>query len=248
MKQGLSTGAALVMLAVALSGCAPSDPGTAHIFAAASLGNVGGELADAFMDTHPEAEIIFNFAGSSALVRQIDEGAPADMFISADQATMSTALELDEFAGAQAQVIATNHLVLATAEGNPGGITELADLADALVAVCAPQVPCGTLSTQALEHAGLELGRSSEEANVADVSRKVSTAAVDAGFIYSTDAHSLGATSDITVIELEGLRPNEYPMVLSTAGSDNEVAVEFARFLTTDQARGILAGYGFGTH
>lgn len=247
MKQGLRSGAALVLLTACLSGCTTTESETAHIFAAASLGPAGEELSNTFLAANPGAEITFHFAGSSALLRQIAEGAPADMFISADRVTMSRALELDEFAGATAEVIATNQLVLVTSEGNPGQITELADLSDALVAVCAPEVPCGTLTTQALDAAGVELSRDSEEANVSDVATKISTGAVDAGFVYSTDVRSLGAAGGITVIELAGVGANEYPLVLSAAGRDNEVAVAFAQFLSSAQARGILAGYGFGT-
>ena len=247
LRQTLGTGAALVLLTAGLSGCTATQSDTAHIFAAASLGPAGEELSNTFLAANPGAEITFHFAGSSALLRQIAEGAPADMFISADRVTMSRALELDEFAGATAEVIATNQLVLVTSEGNPGQITELADLSDALVAVCAPEVPCGTLTTQALDAAGVELSRSSGEANVSDVATKISTGAVDAGFVYSTDARSLGMAGEVTVLELAGVSANEYPMALSAAGRDNEVAVAFAQFLSSAQARGILAGYGFGT-
>lgn len=241
MKQGLL--GAVTALTLLTAGCTTTTPTPgAQVFAAASLSTVGTELAKAYRAEHPGAEITFHFAGSSALVRQIDEGAPVDLFISADRTTMDKALELEEFAGAPAEVIATNHLVLATAAGNPAGITELADITDALVARCAPEVPCGTLTEQVLDGAGVELGRSSEEANVSDVAMKVATGVVDAGFIYSTDARALDSAA---VIDLPS--SNEYPMAVSATGRENEVAVDFARFLSSAQAQGILAGYGFGT-
>lgn len=248
MKQGiryLLGGATALAVGFGMAGCA--DPETATVFAAASLTTVGEELATAFTAEHPDAEVIFNFAGSSALVRQMNEGAPADLFISADVATMDKALELSEFSGSQSQIIATNRLVLVTADGNPAGITELADITDALIASCAPAVPCGTITGHALEHAGVELGLNSEEANVSDVATKISTGAVDAGFIYATDARALGMSQDNTLIELEGIQANEYPMALTTSGRDNATAQAFAQFLGTDNAREILTRHGFGT-
>ncbi|BAU94592.1 ABC transporter periplasmic component [Corynebacterium suranareeae] len=222
--------------------------GTASVFAAASLTNVAEDLAAAFNEENPDAQLEFNFAGSSALVRQISEGAPSDLFISADIANMDDALALPEFSGATSQVIATNKLVLVTADGNPGEISELSDVSDSLVAICAPEVPCGTITHEALDYANIELSTSSEEANVADVATKISTGAVDAGFVYQTDAQSLAKTQDNTVIELEGIDANEYPMALTTSGEDNEVAKAFAEFLTSDRAKEILASYGFGTN
>lgn len=222
--------------------------GTASVFAAASLTNVAEDLAAAFNEDNPDAKLEFNFAGSSALVRQISEGAPSDLFISADIANMDDALALPEFAGATSKIIATNKLVLVTADGNPGEISELADVKDSLVAICAPEVPCGTITHEALDYADIELNTSSEEANVADVATKISTGAVDAGFVYQTDAQSLAKTQDNTVIELEGIDANEYPMALTTSGEDNEVAKAFAEFLSSDRAKEILASYGFGTN
>ncbi|ALC04721.1 ABC transporter periplasmic component [Corynebacterium deserti GIMN1.010] len=263
MKQGirrslygmvaLSAGVVLTACSTTASSTASSGSATsglsssATIFAAASLTNVAEDLAEAFKEYNPDAELIFNFAGSSALVRQISEGAPSDLFISADTANMDDALALPEFADSRSEVITTNKLVLVTADGNPGEISELADVSDSLVAICAPEVPCGTITHEALDYAHIELGTSTEEANVADVATKISTGAVDAGFVYQTDAQSLAQTQDNTVIELEGIDANDYPMALTTSGNSNEVAQAFADFLTSDRAKNILASYGFGT-
>lgn len=222
--------------------------GTAQVFAAASLSAVAEDLATAFKDSNPDSNLVFNFAGSSALVRQIEEGAPADVFISADLANMDKALALPEFANASPQVIATNKLVLVTADGNPADITSLSDVSDSLVAICAPEVPCGTITHEALDHENISLSRSSEEANVSDVTTKISTGAVDAGFVYQTDAQQLATTQDNTVIELDGIEANSYPLALTTSGSSNETAVAFAEFLRSERAKEILASYGFGSN
>lgn len=208
---------------------------------------VAEDLAEAFHAENPGTTVQFNMAGSSALVRQISEGAPADLFISADTATMDAALELPEFSSSIPQSIATNRLVLVTADGNPAEISTLANAADSLVAICAPEVPCGTITREALDHANIELRTSSEEANVADVTTKISTGAVDAGFIFRTDAIALSKTQHNTIIDLEGIGENDYPMALTASGTDSDAAQAFAHFLTSDRAKEILTSYGFGT-
>ena len=237
--------------------------GTVNVFAAASLNNVGEELADAFNAANAgDTEIVFNFAGSSKLVQQIGQGADADLFISADEQNMDAALELAEFDGADAQVIATNLLVLATAPGNPSGIESLDDLAsggsaeDARIAICADGVPCGTLAHQVLDEKGIALSSPTEEANVSDVATKIATGEVDAGFIYATDAQALqdasgasGGGEAITVIDIAetvDIEPNLYPAALTVEGQDNGTAAAFLEFLATDEAAEILEKYGFG--
>ncbi|AGP31571.1 molybdate ABC transporter substrate-binding protein [Corynebacterium terpenotabidum] len=250
--QGTASGAA--------SGAASADSGDSHgqvtVFAAASLKNVGDELAEAFAaDGHDGAEITFNFAGSSKLVQQIEQGAEADLFISADESNMATATELPEFEDADPQVIATNRLVLATAPGNLGSITDLSDLKtnDKLrIALCADGVPCGTLAHEYLESAGVTLNNPTEEANVSDVATKVSTGDVDAGFIYSTDAQALqenltDSQGQIIVLDLPGIEDNSYPAALTRDGEENQTAQDFLAWLQTDTAQEILAQYGFGS-
>lgn len=236
---------------------ASGSAGTVEVFAAASLNNAGDELAEAFAEDNDGAELEFNFAGSSKLVQQIEQGADADVFLSADEENMDAALDLPEFDGAEPETIATNRLVLATAPGNPAGFDSVDDLsttADFRLAVCADGVPCGTLANDYLderEDDGHGLGPStvSEEANVSDVSTKLATGEADVGFIYSTDAKALQENStdgEVEVFDLDGVEPNKYPAALTAAGEDNDAASEFLRWLTSDRARAILESYGFG--
>ena len=235
-------------LAGALTACAPptSPDTTVRVFAAASLSTTAGDLTDAFTAKHPDADLVFHFAGSPALVRQIAEGAPADVFIPADTAPLDTALELPEFIGTQPEVIATNRLVLATAAGNPGEISTVADISDDLIALCAPEVPCGDLARVALEEAGVYPEHTTEEAAVSDVAMKISTGAVDAGFIYTTDAAALATIHDITILDLVGAVDTEYPLALTATGQDNPTARAFADFLSSPVAADILTDHGFG--
>ena len=221
-----------------------SEYGQAQIFAAASMKTVGDELASAFTKSHPGADLKFNYAGSSDLVRQIEQGAPADMFISANQKNMVKALAGKDFADATPHVIVTNELVLALAPGNPGHISGLKDLEGKHVAICAPEVPCGTIAHKVLENANLTLDKPSEESNVAEVSTKVSTGAVDAGFIYSTDARAL-ADQQVTAVKISGVAPNEYPVALTTRGQENATAKAFDQWLREDEAQKIFTDHGF---
>ena len=235
---------ALALLFVAACGSQPesSEQRTVSVFAAASLQPAGEELAQAFTQDHPDATVEYNFAGSSDLALQIEQGAPADMFISANQKNMDKALAGQDFAGQQPELLATNTLVLALPEGNPGNINSLQDLLGKRVAICAPEVPCGTIASQVLKQHNITLDSPSEEANVAAVSTKVAAGEVDAGFMYSTDAQ---ADKGVTAIDINGVEPNEYPIALTRTGADNAAAVAFQKFLLSPRAQDILASYGF---
>lgn len=250
---GLSVAAAGALL---LAGCGGSsgDSGsdnsdTVTVFAAASLNKAGDELASKYKEDHPETDIKWNYAGSSKLVQQIDQGASADMFISADQQNMDKALALDAFKDSQdTSVIATNTLQLVTAPGNPGDIHSIQDASGKPVAVCAPEVPCGTLAQQALDAASVELDDASQEANVSAVSTKISQGEVDAGFVYSTDALNMKKNSeDVEAIDLKGIEKNKYPAAITDSGSKNDGAKDFYKWLESDDAKKILKKYGFGS-
>ena len=248
--------AGMLVLAACSSEEANDEP--LRVFAAASLSVAGDDLQQAYADEHDGQQIEWNFAGSSALVRQIEQGSPADAFISADEKNMDTALQLPEFSKVtdrdEPRIVATNQLVLAVAENPKTKITSLKDLATgARVAICAPEVPCGTLAHEALKKAGtpIELQNPSEEANVSDVATKIATGQVDAGFIYASDAAAIQRQgTKITTLPLAHVAPNKYPAASTDAGADNRAtttpAAEFVRWLATPTAQRILAEHGFG--
>ncbi|HIW95975.1 MAG TPA: molybdate ABC transporter substrate-binding protein [Candidatus Corynebacterium gallistercoris] len=250
--------AAALLAVVFLAACSSNDSsetptttppageeyGEVQVFAAASMKPVSDELKKAFEESHPGASLVFNFAGSSDLVRQIEQGAPAEVFISANRKNMDKALESPDFAGAEPQVIATNELVLGIPDGNPGSISTLESIAGKRVAICAPEVPCGTIAHQVLEAHNLTLDNPTEEANVSGVSTKVATGEVDAGFMYSTDAVAL-ADQGVTGVTIDGVEPNSYPVALTVSGQENATAVAFKEWLAGEEAQKILADYGF---
>lgn len=241
----------------ALTACSSEDAsnGTLRVFAAASLSVAGDDLLEIYAAEHDDQQIEWNFAGSSALVRQIEQGSPADAFISADEKNMDKALKLPEFSNVtdreEPRIVATNQLVLAVAENPKTEISSLADLAKgARVAICAPEVPCGTLAHEALEKAGrapIKLQNPSEEANVSNVATKVATGQVDAGFIYASDAAAIQRQgTKITTLPITYVAPNKYPAASTDAGAENSKAAEFVRWLATPSAQRILAEHGFG--
>ncbi|MDO4916535.1 MAG: molybdate ABC transporter substrate-binding protein [Rothia sp. (in: high G+C Gram-positive bacteria)] len=221
-----------------------------QVFAAASLNSAGAELEKAFEESHPNTDISFNYAGSSKLVQQIQQGATPDILVTADQSTMDGAVKnVDDLHDAKPTVVATNQLVLASAADNPAHLNSVKDLksSDATVALCAAEVPCGNLAHQELSDQNIELTNVTEEKNVSDVATKVSSGAVDAGFIYSTDAARIKKEQNITVIDLPDLEKNVYPMALTSAGEKNSAAEEFAKWLSGDEAQNILKKYDFGS-
>jgi molybdate transport system substrate-binding protein len=244
--------------ALVLSGCAAQGPsqqtasrdgldGSITVFAAASLTGTFTELAAQFEAEHPGTAVELNFAGSSDLATQIAEGAPADVFASADSKNMAKLTDAALNAGDQVN-FATNVLEIAVAPGNPAGIERFADLArsDVKVVVCAPAVPCGA-ATAAVEAAtGVALTPVSEESAVTDVLGKVISGEADAGLVYVTDV--IGAGDAVEGIEFDesGEAVNTYPIVALDDSAAPDVAAAFVEFVTGPAGRKVLADSGFG--
>lgn len=231
---------------LALAGCsaspAPSSStaeleGTLTVAAAASLQNAFTELGDLFEDANPEVSVEFAFAGSSALVAQLQEGAPGDVFASADVANMEKAAEL---LSGGSELFASNTLTIVTPPGNPAGVETFADLADAQLVVCAAQVPCGAATAAEAEAAGVTLSPVSEEQSVTDVLGRVTSGEADAGLVYATDAEAAGDA--VERIDFDTTVVNEYPIA---ALNDSEVAAAFIAFVLSDEGQAVLASYGF---
>ncbi|GMA28598.1 molybdate ABC transporter substrate-binding protein [Arenivirga flava] len=239
--------AAAGLALLALAGCSTSPgpsssparlEGTATIAAAASLQNAFTEIGDRFEDEHPGVTLEFAFAGSSALVAQLQEGAPGDVFASADVANMDEAAEL---LASEPERFASNTLTIVTPPGNPAGIETFADLASARLVVCAEQVPCGAATASEATAAGVALSPASEEQSVTDVLGRVTSGEADAGLVYVTDAEAAGDA--VERIDFDTTVVNEYPIAALT---DSEVAAAFIAFVLGDEGRAVLASYGFG--
>ena len=210
------------------------------MFAAASLTDAFKAEAAAFHG----GRVQLNFGGSSTLAAQITQGAPADVFASADQASMQRVVDAGD-ATARA-VFATNRLQLVVGPGNPKGIHSLADLArpGLVIVLCAPAVPCGAYAAQALGKAGVTVHPASQEQDVKAVLTKVELGEADAGIVYETDVRAAGrAAAGIDIPAGENVIA-DYPIALLKGAS--RAAAEFVDFVRSPDGQRILAGFGFG--
>ena len=217
------------------------------VYAAASLHEVFEEIGDLYTEETGTA-VEFSFAGSADLLAQLEQGAPADVLVTADEQTMSRAAE-DELLAETPQVFAANTLALATPAGNPAGITGLEDLEreDVISVLCAPQVPCGALSRELTAAAGVEPVPASQENSVTDVLGKVRSAEADAGLVYASDVQAAG--EDVETIEIDDAEDhlNRYPGAVLESAEVPEEAAEFLAFLAMPEATELLHEAGFRT-
>lgn len=245
--------AALVLLAGCGAGGQDDQAGdgqsqTLTVFAAASLTDTFGELETQFEQANPGADVTLNFAGSSALAQQINQGAPADVFASADENNMKKVTDPGNARG-EPVVFATNTLQIATAPQNPEQIASLQDLTkpDLRTVVCAPQVPCGAAAEKVERAAGVQITPVSEEQDVRSVLNKVTTGNADAGLVYKTDVTASEGQVQGVEFEQSGQAVNNYPIATLANAPNAELAQKWVQFVTGEQGRQVLTGAGFGT-
>jgi molybdate transport system substrate-binding protein len=220
--------------------------GSITVFAAASLTDTFGEMADSFEEENLGATIKTNFGASSALREQILAGAPADVFASANTSNMDQLVDADAVAG-EPEVFVTNQLEIAVPAGNPGGVDGLDDFAkaDLAIGLCAEEVPCGQFGREALANAGVTPAQDTDEPDVRSLLTKVEAGDLDAGLVYHTDVLAAGD-------EVEGVEvPEEfniiaaYPLAALSASGNADLAAAFVEFVLSDEGQSILGSYGF---
>ncbi|MEW1809780.1 molybdate ABC transporter substrate-binding protein [Pseudarthrobacter phenanthrenivorans] len=251
--------AVALLLPAALSGCAaeagsapdsgagPAPHGTITVFAAASLKATFTELARTFETGHPGATVTLSFAGSSDLASQISQGAPADVFASADAATMKKVQDEGLVDGTPTD-FASNTLAIAVPPGNPAGVAGLKDLArpGIKLVTCARQVPCGAATAKAADAAGVALSPVSEENSVTDVLGKVASGEADAGLVYGTDISSAGTRVAGIPFPESGTAVNTYAIAAVASGGNKATARAFLDLVAGPEGQKVLAAAGFG--
>lgn len=228
------------------SGAEAGPTGQVTVFAAASLTDVFGDIETRFEQVNPQVEVVVSYAGSSSLAQQIRQGAPADVFASADRATMATVEE--EGVASGSTPFASNTLEIVVPAGNPGGVAGLADLArsDLAIALCEETVPCGAASATLLAAAGVAAAPDTLEQDVTSVLTKVRLGEADAGLVYRTDVIAAGDAVDGVPAAGAQDAVNVYPIAVLADAPNPVAAAAFAEFVLSDDAREILDAAGFG--
>ena len=217
--------------------------GNLTVLAAASLSESFKELGTAFEGKHPGSKVTFSFDASSALATQANNGAPADLFASADQANMKKVT--DPGNAKEARVFAHNKLAIIVDKGNPKKVTGLADFSKISFVLCAPEVPCGKYGAQALSNAGVKAAPKSLETNVKAVVTKVTSGEADAGIGYVTDAKAAASSAEGVEIPDAQNVIAEYPMAVLKQSTNSNLAYAFLDFILSPEAQAVLARYGF---
>lgn len=240
--------AALVPLAGCGGNGADSPERTLTVSAAASLTESFTEIGEAFEAENPDTTITFTFDSSGTLSQQILDGAPVDVFASADQGNLDKVSEADLIDGS-GEVFARNQLVIITQPGNPEGIETLEDLVDVgVVSLCAEEAPCGKFVAQALEVAGVTIdeGNVTRGQNAKATLTAVSEGDAVAGVVYVTDALAAGAAVDAVQIPEDQNVIAAYPIAMISKGNDADLAQSFIDFVLSSEGQAVLAEYGFG--
>lgn len=237
--------AALLVLP-ALVGCGGDDGTTVTVYAASSLTSSFEHLAEDFEADHDGVTVELVLGGSSDLVTQLQEGAPGDVFASADTTNMDK-LTAEGLEGQEPQDFASNTLQIVTPPDNPAAIEGLADLADPAVnlVICAPEVPCGAASLAVAEAAGLTFSPVSEEQKVTDVLGKITSGEGDAGLVYVTDVQAAG--DDVLGISFpeSSAAVNTYPITTLADSEEPGLAAEFVELVLSNAGQQVLSDAGF---
>jgi molybdate transport system substrate-binding protein len=240
----------LLGAALLLIGCArPKTDLT--IYAAASLREAFTELGGAFERQHPEVQVRFSFAGSQALRLQIAQGAPADVFASANPDHLETLARQGHVA--HAARFARNALVVITPPDDPAGVRTFADLGRAQrVVLGAPEVPAGRYARAALAKAPAPLRAAvlahvvSEEHNVRLVQAKVALGEADAALVYRTDAQAAGTRVRVVPIPAALNVQADYVHGAVVPGRQPALTDAWLAFVVSPAGQAILARHGFG--
>lgn len=219
--------------------------GSLSVFAAASLTGAFNAAKTTLVAANPGLTLTYNFAGSNTLVAQIMQGAPADVFASADTKNMQ---KLVDAALVEAPVtFAKNKLEIAVAAGNPKGITGLADLAKPGVTVVleAVGVPAGDYTRQVLDAKHITVTPKSLETDVKSAVAKVTSGEADATVVYVTDVAAAGSTVAGVAVADADQPAITYPIAVVKATKNHGAAQAFVDSAVSGPVQKALESAGF---
>lgn len=240
-------------LLLSLSACGlPGQEDTLTVFAAASLTEAFNEMAAAFEDAHPGLEVTLNFAGSNTLRAQIEQGASADVYASANTREMGELVANGFVSAVAPQIFLTNRLVVVMPVNNPAGLSTLDDLTrpSLKLVLAAEEVPVGRYARLMLDNAGADFRSQvlanvvSNENTVKQVLAKVQLGEADAGIVYASDAV---AAPELPVMEIPPAWNvlAEYPIAPLMSAPHPELAEAFVAFVLSPEGQAILQKWGF---
>ncbi len=242
--------AALLLLLVLTASCGGPERTRLRVFAASSLTDAFGELEGRFEDAHPDVDVVLAFAGSQVLRLQIEQGAPADVFASADLDHVQALA--DGGLVAEQRLFATNELVVIVPADRSSAVRSFEDLPEAeRLVIGTAEVPVGRYTRRTLARAGDEFRRAvlarvvSEESNVRLVRAKVALGEADAAIVFRTDAVSSDRVRALSVPAGLGATA-DYPLVILAAARRPELARSWSAFVTSTEGREVLRRHGFG--
>jgi molybdate transport system substrate-binding protein len=226
--------------------------GSANIFAAASLTGAFNKIKADFIALNPKVNLTMNYNGSGSLVTQIQNGAPADVFASADGDNMNKLSGVGKIDAPQN--FADNLLEIVVQQGNPRNIQTLADLAKPGLAVVLgdpASVPAGKYAKQALAAAGVSVTPKSLELSVTAVTQKIALAEADAGIVYVTDVKaSLAAGQFVSGVPIPGAQnvTAVYPIGILKSSANQAIDRAFVDYVLSAPGQATLANFGFLPH
>ena len=258
MKRNSISVVILIFLSVVIGACGPSPgtPVTLTVYAAASLTDAFTEIGRAFEAEHSGVSVVFNYGGSQNLRTQIEQGAPADVFASANPKEMDTLVRQRFVTEEAPQIFLTNQLVVILPQDNPAGITSLEDLAKPglKLVFAAEEVPAGRYARQVLDNLNSMFGTDykdrvlanvvSNEDNIRQAVTKIQLGEADASIVYVSDAvaapelQRIEIPADVKVIA-------EYPIAPLAGSANSELADEFIAYILSPEGQATLEKWGF---
>jgi molybdate transport system substrate-binding protein len=229
---------------------APAIAGEVNLSIAASLKEVINELSDSFAKKNPAVKFLKNYGASGALAKQIENGAPADIFISANTEWMDYLKNKNMVDTGSISTFTYNTLVFAGIDGKASSMQDLPKLEK--IAIGSPKsVPAGEYAMEALRKAGIDKQLEKKLVMARDVRECLMYAErgeVDGAFVYRTDALQAKQARILFTVHRELYSQVTYPMGLTAAGAKNGEAQDFYRFLRSEEAKTVLLKYGFAIH
>jgi molybdate transport system substrate-binding protein len=240
--------APIILFSACASSSESQEQTTLEVYAASSLATPFAEAGVAFERAHPGIKVQFNLGASSDLARFVQEGAPADVFASADVANIDK-VESQDLIDSPSVIFATNYLEIIVEKGNPLNISSLEDLSnpDLIFITTNPDVPIGKYTAEVLRKAGVTIVPDSFENNVKGIMLKVASGEADAGIVYHSEVIASEGQVEGIKIPTEFNIVAKYPIGIIKNSENKKQAQEFIDFLLSPKGQALLTQYGFKT-